>query len=149
MPLKIQLKKGQKIIINGAVVENATARTASLLVINDAAILRDTDILTPDDAVTPASRIYYALQCLYLFPAKGKIYLPQFYEFISSYLKAAPSSQPIMDKLKKLVDSGELYHALRVGHDLIAHEREVLSHVQKGLGEELRNSAPSGELAND
>ncbi|HEB79748.1 MAG TPA: flagellum biosynthesis protein FlbT [Rhodospirillales bacterium] len=145
MPLKIQLKKGQKVIINGAVLENATSRTASLLVINDAAIMRDSDILTPEEATTPASRIYYSLQCLYLFPEKEKSYLPRFYEFISSYLKAAPSSQSIMDKLRKLVDNGELYQALRLGQKLIAHEREVLSHVQEKLDEELRDAAPGGK----
>ena len=75
MPLKIQLKKGQKIIINGAVLENSGTHTTSLIVRNDASILRDTDIITADDAVTPASRAYYSLQCLYLFPEeKEKIF---------------------------------------------------------------------------
>ena len=145
MPLKIQLKSGQKIIINGAVLENAAPRTASLLVINDAAILRDSDILTPEDAVTPASRIYFSLQCLYLFPGDSEIHLPRFHEFISSYLKAAPSSRHIVDKIKIFFDKGELYQALKAGHDLITHEREVMRHVQEGLSKELRGPAPGGE----
>lgn len=145
MPLKIQLKSGQKIIINGAVLENAATRTASLLVINDATILRDSDILTPEDAVTPASRVYFSLQCLYLFPNDAETHLPRLHEFLSSYLEASPSSRPIVEKIRKFFDNGELYQALKAGHDLIAHEREVMCHVQEGLSEKLRDSASGGE----
>ena len=67
MALVVHLKKGAQIIVNGAVLENVTGRAISLALKNDATILRGDDILSPDAAVTPASRVYYALQCAYLF----------------------------------------------------------------------------------
>jgi len=149
MPLKIQLKKGQKIIINGAVLENSGNRTASLLVKNNAAILRDSDILTAEDAQTPASRIYYALQCMYLFPEERARHLTHFYEFAGSYLEAAPSSVPIIDEMRGLVEVGKLYQALKEAQELIAHERKVLSYVQEKSGEAVRDSTASGEPASD
>ncbi|MCP5372635.1 MAG: flagellar biosynthesis repressor FlbT [Hyphomicrobiales bacterium] len=149
MPLKIHLRKGQKIIINGAVLENVTTHNVSLLVMNDAAILRDTDVLTPDDAVTPSARAYYALQCLYLFPGDSQKHLPVLKEFLESYLRAAPSSKPIIDEIFRLVDDGRLYKALKKGQDLIAHEQKVLSHVHQTLSEELRDAASGGESEGD
>jgi len=145
MPLKIQLKHGQKIIINGAVLENASSRTASLLVINNASIMRDADILTPEDAVTPASRVYYSLQCMYLFPEDMETHLPRFKDFAESYGQAAPSSRPIVDELQRLVDQDKMYKALKLGHELIEHEHKVLSHVQEQLGEKLRHTTTAGE----
>ena len=149
MPLKLQLRKGQKIIINGAVLENAGAHTASLLVKNDAAIMRDTDILTLDDARTPASLVYYSVQCLYLFPGERDRHLQNFNELISSYCAAAPSSQSICDGVRRLVDEGKFYQALKSAQDLIAHEKRVLAYVHEAIGQQVQRSAAGGESSGD
>ena len=149
MPLKIQIKSGQQIIINGAVVENVSHRTASLLIKNEAAILREEDILTAEDAVTPASRLYYALQCLYLFPQSSDHYLPLFKKFAEGYLKAAPSSGETVEAVRKHVDEEHLYAALKKAQALIDHEGKVLSHVQQRHAEELRGTAVAGEPEGD
>ncbi len=145
MPLKIHLRKGQKIIINGAVLENTSSQNISLLVKNEASILRDNDILTPDDVSTPASRAYYALQCLYLFPNEKDSNLPSLNEFLDNYLIAAPSSKKLVDNIKRLIKDGKLYPALKKGRALISHENKVLSHAQKRVGEKLLDSATAGQ----
>ena len=129
MPLKIQIKSGRQIIINGAVLENASPRTVSLLVKNEAAILRDKDILTSEDASTPASRVYYTLQCVYLFPEEKNRYLEQFEGFIGAYLKAVPSSRPTVDTIRGMVEAGRYYAALKKTQDLIVQEGEILARV--------------------
>lgn len=150
MPLKIQLKKGQKIIINGAVIENVTQRNVSLLVGNDASILRDSDILTPEDAATPASRAYYALQCLYVFPDESTERNRERFEgFLASYEAAAPSCKPITEAVRDYVEKGELYHAVKKCQELIFHEQEILTDVQEKLGRELREAAGAGGSAGD
>lgn len=144
MALKIQLRKNQKVIINGAVLENASHRSVSLLVINDAAILRDNDVLTPEQAVTPASRVYYSLQCLYLFPDDSDKHLSLFNEFLEHYEVAAPSAKPIGDEIRKLVEGGNYYQALKKGQELISHEHKVLTDVEEKLSREVRGSTPTG-----
>jgi len=67
MPLKIILKNEEKIIINGAVMQNIGG-SLKALILNEAVVLREKDIITEEDAKTPASRAYFALQNLYLFP---------------------------------------------------------------------------------
>lgn len=149
MALKIQLRKNQKIIINGAVLENASHRSISLLVINDAAILRDNDILTPEQAVTPASRVYYALQCLYLFPQDSEKYLPLFRELLESYEEAAPSATDVGKTMREAVDKGNFYQALKKGQELISHEHGILADVEEKLSRELRTTTPSGQPETD
>ena len=67
MPLKLDFKAGEKLVINGAVVENVGGN-AKLLVHNESAIIREKEILTQAETNTPAARVYFALQCAYMFP---------------------------------------------------------------------------------
>ncbi|MGB0683105.1 MAG: flagellar biosynthesis repressor FlbT [Magnetovibrionaceae bacterium] len=146
MPLNIHLRKSQRIIINGAVIENVGAQNASLRVMNNALVLRDSDVLTPEDAVTPASRAYYALQCLYLFPEDWAENLARFRQFLDPYVQAAPSAKPISEAVLDLIDKGKMYQALKKGQELINHEHEVFAHVQERLSEKLQSGSGSGEL---
>ncbi|MGB0670851.1 MAG: flagellar biosynthesis repressor FlbT [Rhodospirillales bacterium] len=145
MPLNIHLRKNQRIIINGAVIENVSSQNASLRVMNEASVLRDSDVLKPEDAVTPASRAYYALQCLYLFPEDWDENYKRFRGFLDAYAQAAPSSLPITDAVVALIDDKKIYQALKKAQELIGHEHEVFAHVQERLGEKLRPAAGSGE----
>ena len=145
MALVLNVKKGQQVIINGAVIENVSGRTISISIKNEASILRSTDILTPESAVTPAGRIYYALQCVYLFPGRRGEYLRHFKDLVGSYVRAAPSSGPLVEAIYAFVNEDQYYGALKKAQELIDHERKVLSHAHERLSEELCRAAPGGE----
>lgn len=149
MPLKLQIKKGQQVIINGAVVENTTQRTISLLVKNEAAILRDRDILTAEDAATPASRIYFSLQCMYLFPSERERFLPLFNDHADSYERAAPSARDIIAAMRGLVAAEQFYGALKKAQELIAHEGKVLAHVQQQISQQVLERSDGGQPGGD
>lgn len=127
MALVIHMKKDQRIIINGAVLENVSGRTVSIAVKNEAAILRSEDVLTPDAAVTPASRTYFALQCAYLFPESKREHLRDFEQLLASYLEAAPSAGEIAGRVLAAVEAENFYGALKQARRLIEHEGEILS----------------------
>ncbi len=131
MALQVNLKKGQKIIINGAVIENAGNRNISLNLHNKASLLRDSEVLGPDDCVTPAARIYYALQCAYIFPEKYEEHLRFFYLHLKEYIKAAPSCAPIVNDIEQEIDDANLYGALKKTQELINHEARVLENVRQ------------------
>ncbi len=128
MPLKLSLAKGEKFIVNGAVLRNDGDHT-DLVFENQAHILRQKNILTTETAATPASRIYFALQCAYLFPEKAENYLDNFKELLNDYLEAAPSAQEIATEILTKVDTGQLYQSLKSCTQLIHHERKAFSHV--------------------
>ena len=55
MPLKIELKPGEKFIVNGAVMV-AGKSGASLALRNQAVLLRGRDVMQESEATTPARR---------------------------------------------------------------------------------------------
>lgn len=129
MPLKLNVGRGEKLIVNGAVIRN-DGDAMSLVFENQAHILRQKDILTPESAATPAARIYLALQCAYLFPEHVEAHLDDFGRFLGDYLEAAPSAEPVAERVRTLIDKGELYSSLKACSQLIEHEREVFAHVE-------------------
>jgi flagellar biosynthesis repressor protein FlbT len=135
MPLTINLKPRERLIVNGVVMENA-GQPAKLLVHNNAALLREKDIVTEAQATTPARRIYFAIQCQYLFPAKSEVFLPIIHEFLSEFATAAPSAAPLVDEIRRLVEDGQFYRALKSARQLIGKEQEILNDgPQQGLSE--------------
>ena len=126
MPLAINLRPNERLIVNGVVIQNSAA-SAKLLIHNNAAVLREKDIITEEGANTPARRIYFAVQCKYLFPAKDDTYLPLVHQFIEEFETAAPSTSAITQEIRRQVEAGLLYQALKTAKQLIAREQEILN----------------------
>ena len=136
MPLKIDFKSGDKMVINGAVVENVGPNT-KLLVHNESAILREKEILSVADSTTPASRVYFSLQCSYIFPQKRDEYLKVFRKFLTEYVEACPSAHSIAQEIEAEVNQGRVYKALKKTQKLIAHEAQIVKGLQHDLEEKL------------
>jgi len=123
MPLTLKLKNGQKVIINGAVIENS-GPPATIVVHNSANILRDKDVVTEQEARSPAGLVYYALQCAYLFEDNRDEFLGQFETLLRDYVAAAPSAAPLAIEILTPASKGDLYGALRIARRLREHEDE-------------------------
>lgn len=135
MPLTINLKPHERLIVNGVVIENAGSATR-VLVHNNAALLREKDIITEERATTPARRVYYAIQCQYLFPAKGDVFLPLIEKFLGEFEEAAPSTAPLIAEIRGQVAQAQFYRALKSAKQLIAREQEILNDgTREGLSE--------------
>jgi len=126
VPLKLDFKSGEKMVINGAVIENIGAN-AKILVHNMATILRDKEVLPDEDSATPASRVYFALQCAYMFPEKQSDYLGLAENHLSDYVNACPSAAPIAENIRAQVENKNLYKGLKAVQALIEHEAKVLA----------------------
>ena len=64
MTLRISLRDGEKVIVNGAVLRSV-GRT-DLRLENEATVLRGQDVMTPEEANTPARRLYFACMMAYI-----------------------------------------------------------------------------------
>lgn len=60
--LILKLSPKERILINGAVVENGDRRTRLAILTPDANLLRLRDAIHPEDAKTPVKRVCYAVQ---------------------------------------------------------------------------------------
>lgn len=132
MPLKLDFKSGDKMIINGAVIENVGAN-AKFVIHNESAILREKEVLTDAETVTPASRIYFALQCAYVFPHKKEENIKRFREFLDDFVNACPSTRPIAEEIADHVANGRIYKGLKLTQKLIAHESKVFAQLQNEM----------------
>ena len=65
MPLKINVKSGEKFVVNGAVMV-AGNKGASLVLQNEATILLGKDVMQEREANTPSRRIYFSILVMYL-----------------------------------------------------------------------------------
>ena len=134
MPLKIDFKAGDKMVINGAVVENV-GPNMKMLVHNESAILREKEVLSTADTNTPASRVYFALQCAYIFPQKTEEYVDAFRHLLAEYVAACPSAKPLADTITAEVDKGRVYKALKKTHALISHEVDTIQGLERDVEE--------------
>lgn len=132
MPLKLDLKTGEKLVVNGAVLENV-GPNAKVLVHNRASILREKEILATEECATPASRVYFSLQCAYMFPSRQDYYLELFHQYLADYLKACPSAAEIGEAINTAVAKRDLYRGLRETRRLIHHEMNTLAQLPTGI----------------
>lgn len=144
MPLKIDFKCGEKLVINGAVLENV-GPNAKLLVHNRANILREKEILKQEECSTPASRVYFALQCAYIFPSNAEHYLELFEQFLTQYVQACPSASSIADEIRGHVQAGEIYRGLKGSRRLVTHEIETMNHFNEAMARMLEEDEGAGD----
>jgi len=128
MPLTINLKPRERLIVNGVVIENS-GQLAKILIHNNAALLREKDIITEEQATTSARRIYCAIRCELLFPRKDDLFLPIIYRFLTEFGEAAPSTVNLVQEIRGFVETGQHYRALKSAKQLIAREQEILNDV--------------------
>ncbi|MCK5425474.1 MAG: flagellar biosynthesis repressor FlbT, partial [Emcibacter sp.] len=65
MALKISLKPGEKVIINGGVIVNSDRRS-TLILQNKVSLLREKDILQAEDVDTPVKHVYFPIMLMYM-----------------------------------------------------------------------------------
>lgn len=130
MPLRIELKPGEKVFIGGAVIENGPSRT-HLTVLNDVPVLRERDIFTDQTADTPCKRIYLAVQLMYM----DERHLPQhqqaFGELIKEVIGAAPSTLSLLDRISAFILNADYYQALKAAKELIRYEQDIVQHAKQ------------------
>lgn len=127
MPLKINVKPGEKFVVNGAVMV-AGKKGASLVLQNEATILLGKDIMQEEDANTPAKRIYFTILLMYLDQDRPDEYRGLFLELVESFLEATTFKEVRMTLLNIVQDVNEkrFYRALKTCKALMSYEDEIL-----------------------
>jgi flagellar protein FlbT len=127
VPLKIDLKEGEKIAINGAVL-TAGRGGASIILQNEATLLRGRDILQEEDATTPAKRIYFMIQLMYIDAERRADHAALYATYVND-LRAASGIKEVHDALDNIdidVAGGNFYRAMKTCKAVIAVEAELL-----------------------
>ena len=125
MPLRVELKPFERIVIGETVLVNSGTRT-SFLIDGEAPILRERDTITPETANTPAKRLYLCVQTMYL---KSDIprYRLAYQGFLRGLRDACPGDRLAIDAIDGHVSAGALYKALKEIRKLVKREDERLA----------------------
>src|SRR5215475_2797537 len=94
MPLRVELKPFERIIIGESVVINSSTRT-SFLIDGDVPILREKDTVSAETADTPAKRLYHCVQMMYL---KNDVprYRATYLDCVKELQEAVPGSSELI-----------------------------------------------------
>jgi flagellar protein FlbT len=125
VPLRVELKPFERIVIGETVLINSGTRT-SFLIDGEAPILRERDTITAETANTPVKRLYLCVQTMYL---KSDIprYRTAYQGFLRDLRDSSPGDRLTIDAINGHVSSGALYKALKEIRKLMKREDALLA----------------------
>jgi len=129
MPLKLTLRKNEKILIGNAVLQNGDGKS-EFVVLNHVPVLREKDIMTEGEADTVAKRIYHTILNMYVTPEQEQSF-HKFYFLLLKQLLVLPLGDEGLDLMMETSEhiiAGDHYKALKSCRKLIDYEAEVMSH---------------------
>lgn len=127
MPLKIELKPHESIIIGESLITNDGERTR-FYIEGNVPILREKFILREKDANTPSRRVYFVVQQMYL--SRGSTELQDLYlTYVRDLQNAAPSLIPYIAPINEAIIRSDYYGAIKAAAQLLEKEDESFGEV--------------------
>jgi flagellar biosynthesis repressor protein FlbT len=129
MPLKLTLRRHEKILIGNAVLQNGEAKS-EFVVLNHVPVLREKDMMSEAEADTVAKKIYFTILNMYVSPEQERSF-HKFYFLLLKQLMVMPLGDEGLDLMMETSEhiiAGDHYKALKSCRKLIEFEAEVLSH---------------------
>jgi len=127
--LVLKLGPKERVLINGAVIENGDRRTRMTIMSPNANILRLRDAIHPDDVTTPVRRVCYIAQLVLsgdATPDDAKMQLLRGIEQLSQVFQD-PDSRETLATATDAVTNEQFYQALRALRTLLPREDRLLA----------------------
>lgn len=125
--MRLSLKAGERIFINGAVLR--ADRKVSIELLNDATFLLENHVMQMEDARTPLRQLYFVIQAILIDPASSERTLSVFRDLHAATL-ASFSNEEIVSGLRnaaELVEFGRPFDALKIMRALFPIESNVMA----------------------
>jgi flagellar protein FlbT len=138
--LRISLKSGERIFINGAVLR--VDRKVAVEFLNDVTFLLENHVLQPEAATTPLKQLYFIVQMMLINPEGASQSMTMFRKSITMLL-ACFQNEEILAELKRIdavVTSGRPFDALKAIRSLYPIEEKILSaqEITPAVREQIR-----------
>ena len=124
--LKISLRPGEKIYINGAVIR--VDRKVSLELLNDVQFLLESHVLQLNEASTPLRQLYFILQVMLMNPTGATQAYEMFRKTLPLMLAsfAEPEICGALKQVDRMVGEGHVFEALKAIRSLYPLEKRAL-----------------------
>lgn len=127
--LVLKLSPGERVLINGAVIENGDRRSRFSIVTPNAHILRLRDAIHPDEVTTPVRRVCYVAQLALsgdADPTNARGQVLRGIEHLSQVFRD-PDSRALLAQATLAAAAGEFYPALRHLRALLPREARLMA----------------------
>ena len=127
--LVLKLGPKERVLVNGAVIENGDRRSRLSILTPNANILRLRDAIRADEVTTPVRRVCYIAQLILsgdADPDEGRIQLMRGVEQLSQALTDDDSRLQLADATEAFVE-GEFYRGLKRLRSLLPREERLLA----------------------
>lgn len=127
--LILKLSPKERILINGAVIENGDRRTRLAIKTPDAHILRLRDAIHPDEAKTPVKRVCYAVQLVLsgdADPEDTTLQLSRHIQELGQVFTDVESQRSLSQSLSAL-QAGDHYRCMKALRTLLPKEERLLA----------------------
>lgn len=128
--LRISLKSGERIFINGAVLR--VDRKVALEFLNDVTFLLENHVLQPEQATTPLKQLYFIAQMMLINPEGAQQSMVMFRKSISMLLTCFQNEE-VLAELKRIdgmVSTGRAFDALKAIRGLYPIEEKILNNEE-------------------
>lgn len=125
--LVLKLGPGERVLVNGAVIENGDRRSRVSVLTPDARILRLRDAIRPDEANTPVRRVCYIAQLILsgdVAAGRGHEQILSGIEQLSQVFRDA-DSRGLLGEASRAALDGETYRALKRLRALLPREERM------------------------
>lgn len=127
--LVLKLGPKERVLINGAVIENGDRRSRIAVLTADANILRLRDAIHPDEARTPVRRVCYAAQLVLSGdsdPTEARLPLLRRIEELSQVFTDPDSRASLAEATEALINDRH-YHCLKALRSLLPREDRLMA----------------------
>jgi len=131
--LVLKLTPKERILVNGAVIENGDRRSKLSIITPNANILRLRDAIHPDEASTPVKRLCYSIQLVLsgdVEPDAAKKQILHGIEQLSQVLMDA-DSRALLNQATKNVHQRDYYRSLKSLRALLPRESRLMGDTGK------------------
>ena len=127
--LVLKLAPKERVLVNGAVIENGDRRSRLSIVTPDAHILRLRDAIHPEDANTPVRRVCYAMQLILsgdTDPDEARLAMLRNIEELSQVFTDPDSRASLAEATEALIADNH-YRSLKALRTLLAREDRLMA----------------------
>ncbi|WP_162241333.1 flagellar biosynthesis repressor FlbT [Methylobacterium sp. Leaf113] len=130
MALKLTIRPGETVYINGAEICNAGSG-ASLVLKNHCRILRESEMIRESEATSPCSKMVFALQEIVLKENPFEE-LNELSRLAVQILQTMPSAAPQILEIQQLLSEKKTHVAFKKGKALMALEADTFREAKAG-----------------
>lgn len=124
--LRIFLRPGEKVFLNGAVLR--ADRKVSLEVLNDVSFMLESHVLQAEETTTPLRQLYFLIQAILINPAEAEQARSLYREFYGALSEAVSNSQLKLGlaAIDASMSQERTFEALKLIRQLYPVEEEIL-----------------------